>query len=160
LSPERLEQRARNILLFQLSSGAKTSKQLADRLSKKEIPNELAQRLIERFKEVGLIDDHQVAETIARSRRESRGWSSAAIRRDLLKRGVPSQIIDDVLAEFDSTSELSTAVKIARQRYARLANLPPDVASRRLAGFLARRGYSNSVVFEAVRQSLATVRGE
>ncbi len=150
---EKLEQRARNILLFQLSAGAKTAHQLAERLKVKEIPDELATRLIERFIEVGLIDDRAVAETISRSRREGKGWSNAAIRRDLIKRGVAKELIDEVLAPIDREVELATATRIATKQLLRMAKLEPEVAKRRLVGFLSRKGYSSSIVFEAIRQA-------
>ena len=56
-SPEKLEKRARNVLLFQLSRSMKTKWQLAQILEKREIPPEIAQPLLDRFEEVQLIDD-------------------------------------------------------------------------------------------------------
>jgi acyl-CoA hydrolase len=57
LSPERLEKRARNVLLHQLARSAKSTAQLRKILEQREIPTEMAEKVIERFTEVGLIDD-------------------------------------------------------------------------------------------------------
>jgi len=56
-SQEKLEKRARNVLLFQLSRSMKTKWQLAQILEKREIPPEIAKPLLDRFEEVQLIDD-------------------------------------------------------------------------------------------------------
>ena len=56
-SPEKLEKRARNVLLFQLSRSMKTKRQLAIILEKREIPAEIALPLLDRFEEVNLIDE-------------------------------------------------------------------------------------------------------
>src|SRR5690348_669732 len=48
---------ARKILLDQLTGQARTRKELADKLSAKNVPTEIATQLLDRFEEVGLIDD-------------------------------------------------------------------------------------------------------
>ncbi|AOY56228.1 hypothetical protein A4Z71_04500 [Candidatus Rhodoluna planktonica] len=154
LSTEKLEQRARNILLFQLSSGAKSAKQLRDRLEKKEIPTDLAEKLITRFTEVGLIDDLAVAQTIAQSRKSTRGWSNMAIKRDLQRRGISLENIEIALQEFDSESEYQTALRIAQAKQRTLRNVDALTAQRRLQGFLGRRGYSSAIVYSVVREVL------
>lgn len=153
-SEEKLEQRARNILLFQLSSGAKSAQQLRDRLEKKEIPPSISERLILRFIEVGLIDDLAVAQTIAQSRKHSRGWSNSAIRRDLQRRGIALEHIESALQEFDSEVEYETALRIATAKVRSLKSLDYQTQQRRLQGFLGRRGYSSAVVYSVVREAL------
>ena len=86
-SPEKLEKRARNVLLFQLSRSMKTKWQLAQILEKREIPPEIAQPLLDRFEEVQLIDDSVFAAAYVRSRVE-KGKSSRIISRELQQRAL------------------------------------------------------------------------
>ena len=48
---------ARTILLDQLTGRARTRAELAEKMAKKHVPDDVAQRLLDRFTEVGLIDD-------------------------------------------------------------------------------------------------------
>lgn len=156
-SPEKLEQRAKNVLLHQLSRQAKTEHQLREVLIKREIPAEIIDKVIVRFTEAGLIDDRQVAQTIAHTRRATRGLSSSAIKRELAKKGVAAEIIEEVLGSFAAEDELVTAIAIASRRIKALARLEPEVRKRRLLGFLARKGYPGSVAFAAIKAAEAQI---
>ncbi len=151
LSPEKLERRAKNIVLHQLSRQAKSAQQLREVLEKREIPSEIAEAVIERFTEAGLINDLQFAITVAHSRRQTRGLSTSAIRRELMKKGVGQNEIDEALRDFAAEDELETAVRIAVKRLRAMTKLEPEVRRRRLLGFLARKGYPGSIAYRALK---------
>ena len=48
---------ARTILLDQLTGRARSRKELADKLASRQVPEEIATQLLDRFEEVGLVDD-------------------------------------------------------------------------------------------------------
>ena len=155
LSPEKQEQRARNVLLYQLSRSAKTAKQCRDILAKREIDPEIAESVIQRYIEVGLIDDHAVAQTIASSRRKYKGLSRTAIKRELGEKGISAEVIELSVADFDSESELAAATELAVKRIPRLANLDKEVRQRRLTGYLARKGYGSGHIIAAIKNAEA-----
>lgn len=157
LSPEKLEQRAKNVMLHQLSRQAKSEYQLREVLVKREIPGEIIDKVITRFTEAGLIDDRQVAQTIAHTRRATRGLSSSAIKRELVQKGISAEIIDLTLAEFAAEDELATAISVATRRIRALSKLEPEVRKRRLLGFLARKGYPGAVAFAAIKAAEAEI---
>lgn len=150
-SPERLEQRARNVLLYQLAKSAKSKQQLREILEKREIPSEIAEPILERFTEVGLIDDQAFAATLVSSRRAFRGLSKSAIRQELKTKGVAAQVIETALETVSAEDELRSAKELALKRFNQMAHLDKTTRDRRLAGFLQRKGYSNSVAFAAIR---------
>ncbi len=151
LSPERQEQRARNVLLYQLSRGAKSAHTLRQILEKREIDPEIAEAVIHRFIEVSLIDDHAYAETIVNSRRNFKGLAKSAIKRELSQKGVSAEIVEQVTEAVTAEDEYDKACELALKRVGRLAQLERDVRQRRLNGYLARKGYSSSVVLAAVK---------
>jgi len=151
LSPEKLEQRARNVLLFQITKGAKSKAQLAAILEKREIPAEIAQTILDRFEESGLINDQAFAETVVSSRRNYRGLSKTAIKRELNQKGVAQEIIENATDSITEEDELATARKLASTRFATMSRLQPEARTRRLFGYLQRKGYSSRVIFEAIR---------
>ena len=66
-----LSQKARNIVLRQLSAAPKTRHQLAEKLLQREIPDDVVSEVLDRFEEVELIDDAAFAESWVRSRHRS-----------------------------------------------------------------------------------------
>lgn len=150
-TPERLEQRARNVLLHQLARSAKSTHQLRLILEKREIPSEIAERVLERFTEVGLIDDEAYAETIVNSRRNFKGLSKSAIKRELNEKGVPAPLVEQAIESITAEDDLAAAQELAARRIRQMTTLAKDVRERRLAGYLGRKGYPSSVVFAAIK---------
>ena len=150
-TPERLEQRARNVLLHQLARSAKSTHQLRKILEQREIPSEIAERVLVRFTEVGLIDDQAYAETIVNSRRNFKGLSKSAIKRELNEKGVPAPFIEQAIESITAEDDLVAAQELAARRIRQMSTLAKDVRERRLAGYLGRKGYPSSVVFAAIR---------
>ncbi len=150
-NPERLERRARNILLHQLSRSMRTEQQLRELMLRREIPAEIFEPILVRFREAELIDDQKFADSYVATRLQA-GKSVNAIRRELAGKGISQGIVDQATSEISAEQELARATKLALQRAARMASLEPQVARRRLQGFLARRGFSANVVFAALRE--------
>lgn len=156
---EKLERRAKNVLLYQLSRSMKTRFQLSEILKNREIPLDIAERVLDRFTEAQLIDDESFAAAYVRTRLEN-GRSSSAIRMELRRKGVAQGIIENQLSEIDAEQEQGIANELAANRYARMSALEPEVRKRRLLGFLQRRGFSQSVAFRAISSAAAnSIRG-
>ncbi len=150
-SREKLESRARNVLLFQLSKGAKSKAQLRAILVKREIPEDIAEPILDRFEESGLIDDAQFANVIVNSRRRYKGLSKSAIKRELSTKGVAVEVIEEAISEITSEQEFETAKELAVKRLRTMSRLEAAVQERRLSGYLARKGYGGGVVYAAIR---------
>jgi len=151
-SREKLVQRAKNVLLHQLSRSMKTKHQLLQVLLKREIPEEVAIEVLDRFEEAQLIDDAAFAKAFVSSRLSMGGKSRSAIARELRQKGVADTLIQESLSSLNSEMELELATNLARKRADRLIGLDRDVRYRRLTGFLARRGFSSAVISSALRQ--------
>jgi regulatory protein len=150
-TPEKLEQRAKNVLLFQLSRSMKTRYQLANILKKREIPDDIANAVLDRFTEAQLIDDAAFARAFVNSRMAISGKSKSVIVRELKQKGVSAQDAQDALSVIDSELEDQTAYSVAKKRYQQLSSLDPEVRRRRLMGFLLRRGFSSSLTTRILR---------
>lgn len=150
-SPEEWDERARGILLARLTRGPRTKHQLAQLLASKEIPEEIALPLLDRFQEVGLIDDAAYARAFTHDRRESRGLAKSALKRELNQAGVSPDQIDDALSGIEPEDELELAVRLVEKRWSSLASLDWQSRQRRLLGYLGRRGFSSGVISQAVK---------
>jgi regulatory protein len=151
LSPEKQESRARNVLLHQLARSAKSTSQLRKILEQREISSEIAERVIERFTEVGLIDDAAYAETIVNSRRNYKGLAKSAIKRELNDKGVSQELVEEAISGITAEDDFESAKQLATRRFGQMAHLEKDVRTRRLAGYLQRKGYASSAVFAAIK---------
>ncbi|AIC47297.1 regulatory protein RecX [Rhodoluna lacicola] len=151
LSPEKLETRARNVLLHQLARSAKSTSQLRKILEQREIPSEIAEKVLERFTEVGLIDDAAYAETIVNSRRNYKGLAKSAIKRELNEKGVSQELVEEAISVITAEDDFESAKQLAIRRYRQMAHLERDVRTRRLAGYLQRKGYGSTSVFAAIK---------
>ncbi len=147
-------QRARQIVLRQLAVGPRTRRQLADKLRDKDCPDEVARAVLDRMTEVGLVDDEAFAEMFVRSRQDTLGLAGTAIRHELRQKGVAQEIVDQALSEVTPEHERPVAEGLVARRLRTMRGLPREVQVRRLAGFLARKGYGAGVSYEVIRDAL------
>ncbi|WP_018547404.1 recombination regulator RecX [Streptomyces sp. LaPpAH-108] len=147
-------ERARNICLRLLTGTPRTRKQLADALRKREIPDEVAEEVLSRFEEVGLINDSAFADAWVESRHHGRGLARRALARELRTKGVDSALIDEAVGQLDSEQEEATARELVDRKLRATRGLDRDKRLRRLAGMLARKGYPEGMALRVVRQAL------
>ncbi|MFJ8954809.1 MULTISPECIES: recombination regulator RecX [unclassified Streptomyces] len=147
-------ERARNICLRLLTGTPRTRKQLADALRKREIPDDVADEVLSRFEEVGLINDSAFADAWVESRHHGRGLARRALARELRTKGVDSTVIDEAVGQLDSEREEETARELVARKLRSTRGLERDKRLRRLAGMLARKGYPEGMALRVVRQAL------
>ncbi|MFG3094066.1 recombination regulator RecX [Streptomyces sp. NPDC048202] len=147
-------EKARNICLRLLTGTPRTRKQLADALRKREIPDEVAEEVLSRFEEVGLINDSAFADAWVESRHHGRGLARRALARELRTKGVDSALIDEAVGQLDSEQEEATAHELVDRKLRATRGLDRDKRLRRLAGMLARKGYPEGMALRVVRQAL------
>jgi regulatory protein len=145
---------ARTICLQALTQRARTRAELASLLARRGVPSPAATAVLNRFSEVGLIDDAALAETFAAAAHGERGLSRRAVAAKLRQRGVAEPEVDAATSQIDSASEYAAAHALAVRRQRSLAALDPAVQSRRLVALLARRGYGASLSYRVVRDVL------
>ncbi|MBK3578691.1 recombination regulator RecX [Streptomyces sp. MBT65] len=147
-------ERARGICLRLLTGNPRTRKQLADALRKREIPDEVADEVLSRFEEVGLINDGAFADAWVESRHHGRGLARRALAQELRTKGVDSTLIDEAVSQLDPEQEETTARELVDRKLRSTQGLDRDKRLRRLAGMLARKGYSQGMALRVVRQAL------
>ncbi|MGI5160077.1 recombination regulator RecX [Microbispora sp. CA-102843] len=145
---------ARAICLRLLTMAPKTRAQLADALRKREVPEEAANAVLERFSEVGLIDDEAFAAAWVSSRHTGRGLARRALAQELRQRGVAEETVKDAVGRLDPDEEAETARRLVDRKLAATRGVEPQARMRRLVGMLARKGYSPGLAFRVVREAI------
>ena len=152
---------AKQIVLNQISASAKSRHQLAQVLARREVPDDAAEQALDRFTELGYIDDAAFARGWVESRQRTRGLAAPALRRELRDKGIAADLINEVLlACVDGDAERVTAGELVDKKLRAMRSGRPvdrDTATRRLVSMLARKGYNSSVAYGVVRERLDQV---
>ncbi|GAA3875588.1 recombination regulator RecX [Streptomyces sedi] len=146
--------RARGICLALLAGTPRTRRQLADALRRREIPEEAAAEVLDRFEEVGMIDDALFAEAWVESRHHGRGLARRALARELRTKGVAPAVVDEAVSRLEPEDEEETARALVARRLPATRGLPTPKRMRRLVGMLARKGYAEGLALRVVREAL------
>jgi regulatory protein len=145
---------ARTIALRKLAAAPQTRAQLDDAMTRRGVPAEIRARVLDRFDDVGLIDDAMFARMWVESRHAGRGLAKKALAHELRRRGVDSALVEDAVAELPPEQEEATARALVARRLPATRGLDPAARTRRLAGMLARKGYPAGLSFRIVREAL------
>lgn len=149
---------AKDVCLRLLTDRARTRQELAQALRRKGVPDDAAHTVLERFDEVGLIDDAAFAGQWVRSRHNHRGLARRAIAMELRRKGVDDDVAGEALEAVDQGSEERRARELVDRK---LRTVPADTpeqrtkAATRLVGMLARKGYGGGIAYRVVREALA-----
>jgi regulatory protein len=152
-------ERAREICLRQLAVRPRTRAELANALRRGGISEEVAAEVLDRYDEVGMIDDAAFARAWVSSRHHGRGLARRALASELRQRGVAADTVGEALAELDGDTEAATARTLV-ERKLRTTTGEPEAVFRRLVGMLARKGYPPGVAFQVVKEAMAAQSAE
>lgn len=146
---------ARQIVLRQLAMAPRSRHQLRDKLRQRNCPDDVAEAVLDRMTEVGLIDDEAYAAMLVRSKQAGRGLAARALARELRTKGIDPETAEATLAEIDPDEERDRAHALVQKKLKTMHGLDASVQTRRLAGMLARKGYPSSTAFAVIREAIA-----
>lgn len=153
------EIRARNAALMLLNTRMRSRKELAQRLSQKSYSDEVIKRVLDVLSWAGVVDDDQFARAWVNDRLRFRPVGLSLLRHELRRKGIPDEIITGTLNEHEEDDENERAWLLLLKRKAHYAGLDPQVARRRMMGFLARRGFDGQTVYTVVKRMLEETKG-
>ena len=185
-SPQRLEQLHsaqamddiyQKALAF-LSYRPRSAREVEQRLRRKGFTPEQVSAVMERLRSQQYVDDREFARFWVGNRMTFNPRGPRLLKSELRQKGVPADIVDEVLKEQVETQEelvqqadeisaergltedepvpgTDLANALARKRLRTYGNLEPQAARRRLSGFLARRGYGFDII-DAVWRRVST----
>ena len=148
------ESAARGICLRALTGAPKTRQQLADLLADRGVPDEAAEAVLDRFTEVGLIDDAAYARAWVSSRQAGRGLARRALSAELRAKGVDPEVAAEAVEAVDDDDEREAARRLVARKVGAMSRLDRATATRRLMGMLARKGYNGGLAAAVIREAL------
>jgi regulatory protein len=146
---------ARTICLRQLTAGPRSRTQLAQAMARRGVPDEAAAAVLERFTEVGLVDDAAFAQAWVEARHRGRGLGRRALAHELHARGIGPAESAAALDSLGAEQEEASARELVRRRLGATRGLDQVARVRRLGGMLARKGYPPGLALRVVREAIA-----
>ena len=141
---------ARNIVLNQINFMPRSRRELEVTLAKRNVEDEIAKSVLDRFVEIGLVDDAAYAELLIRSRCNTKRVSRTVLRQQLRQKGIAEEVIQDSLLVVTDADELRMATELVEKKLRAMTNLEPEVRKRRLFGLLARKGYGTAIALRVI----------
>lgn len=141
--------RARERALYLLGLRDYACKELEQKLYT-EAPPEIAAAVVERLRQVGLLDDRRYAARLARSLSEGKHYPRRRIEQELRRRGIDPLTAQSAAEEVDG-EDYEQALALLKKKYYNKLNDPDS--RRRVTAALARRGFS----YGAIRRAFDTL---
>ncbi|HEY2575354.1 MAG TPA: regulatory protein RecX [Streptosporangiaceae bacterium] len=137
-----------------LTAAPRTRAQLDQALSRRQVPQQAADAVLDRLARAGLINDTMFARAWVESRHHSRGLARRALTAELRQRGVGDDDVQDAIAELTPEQEEAAARRLVMAKLPTTRGRPLDTRVRRLMGLLARKGYPPGMAYRVVRDAL------
>jgi regulatory protein len=155
LSDEKIEElqardareRAYQQAMLFLSYRARSESEIRRNLRKHEIPDMVIEETIERLRQDGLANDREFASAWVENRNTFRPRSRRMMALELKQKGLDDEAIQSAVEGVDDEA---SAYEAAQKRAARFKGLEWNEFRKKLSEFLARRGFSYSVIAPVV----------
>ena len=143
---------AKQVLLRRLSNAPRTRKELAKDLKDKDISDEVATVALDRFEEVGLINDQALASNYVSSQHERKGLGKNALRQQLRAKGVSDDVALEAISQISDDQEFQAAFALACKKIRSLQRDDAKTQLRKIVGVLARKGYPSNLAFRVAKE--------
>ncbi len=150
LRAEALWEEAKDKALHFLEHRPRSSAEIRRYLQSKGYETAIIERVLDRLRDVQLVDDQAFARYWIDQRATFKPRSAFALRAELAQKGLNRDAIDEALTDVDETAQ---ARRAAEQQLTRWQHLSADDRRTRLAAFLQRRGFRYDLI-EAVLTEL------
>lgn len=123
-------------------------------LLRKEIDEDVAEGVLQKFVDAGLVNDAAFAESWVHARHRNQGLGRKALGYELRRKGVDEHLVAEALSTMDEEEEVERARELVRRKLSGMSRLDNTVRTRRLVGMLARKGYGEGLAFRVVREEI------
>ena len=146
---------AKQVLLRRLSHAPRTRKELAKDLKDKDISDEVANVALDRFEEVGLINDQVLASNYVSSQHQRKGLGKNALRQQLRAKGISDEVALEAISQITDDQEFQAAFALACKKIRSLQRDDAKTQLRKIVNVLARKGYSSNLAFRVAKEVIA-----
>lgn len=136
-----------------LSYRQRSIKEVEDQLARKGYEESIIENTKNHLIDKNYLNDYEFAENFIRDKSHLNNYGIEKIKYELFRKGISKSIIAKTL-KFDEDDEYNNAMKLANKKIRSYANLDEAQATRKLGGYLQRRGYRYETVWKVIRDLL------
>lgn len=118
--------------------------EIKTKLRQKKFDKTLIEQTLNDLEQNNYVDDHSFARLFTDEKVKAKNWGKNKIKSELIKRGVSSKVIADVIEEkFSNDLEIESGLELARKKLKKLINRKLDQKKIQtgIYSFLVSRGY-------------------
>lgn len=141
-----------NSAMFSLDMRDHSEREIRQKLSRKYDENSV-DTAVEKLLDLGLVNDRRYAEILTRELFERKRYGKNRVRSELYRKGIASEIVNEVLEEYENENEpdnVQTIVDIIEKKY--YNKLIDEKSRQKVVAALVRLGYSFSDIRQAMRE--------
>ncbi|MEG0384509.1 recombination regulator RecX [Solibacillus cecembensis] len=112
----------------------------------------VVQEALHKLTRLGFLDDASYSKALLETRKRTAKKGPAAIRQDLMKKGIDKSLQQEVLATFEHDEQMKLAMELAEKAVRTNSNKTPVQIKQKIQDILLRKGYSYTVVKEILEQ--------
>lgn len=140
------EERAFRLAVYYLSYRPRTKHEMSTYLMKKGYEDTTINKILEKLSYYKYIDDKQYAMNYISNAIEAQKKSANTVKSELIKRGIPSEIIENCISIFSYEINSEIAKKISIKYFYQKSDLPYKQLKNRLYQLLARKGFTREII--------------
>ncbi len=153
-NPEELK-RAKSAALRYLVYRNRSSHEVREHLAKKGFPSAVVEETLSHLKALNYLNDKNFAQSWGRSRTQTKKIGKQRLRQELLTKGIESEVVKDALQSiYSEIDELQLARDCVQKKISSMKEIDIDKKRRRMAQFLARKGFTAATVYAILGQLL------
>ena len=154
------EMRAKSCALELLSDQNYSKSQISYQLRQRGFGPRIVDIILEDLEQLGHIKDENFAKKWVARRQHSKPKGKKMLKHELANQNIDKTTVDRVLAGIHDAEETNIALQLARKQVKRYQSLAPQVAKRRLHGFLLRRGFDYETIQSVIERVLIKGNGQ
>jgi regulatory protein len=127
-----------------------STSELKRKLWNRDYEQKLIDEVIEDLKKNSYLDDKEFIRAFVAEKSKFKNWSVKKIKSELMKSGLASKLIDEILSKETIDSDYGNAMKLAKKKYEILIkrNLEPIDLKNKLSTYLLSKGFDYDLIKE------------
>jgi len=103
-----------------------------------------------KLRKIGFLNDQNFSEALLETRKRSSKRGPRKIKEELQQKGIENELLEKVIESYSEDEQILVAKELAEKEASKNRSLSPRQTEQRIQNLLQRRGYSFSIIKEAL----------
>lgn len=141
-----------------LSYSQRSEKEVYNKLKSKEFSEEEIAFVIEKLKKYSYIDDYAYTASYIKDKMNYSGWGEMKIKEKLYHKGIPAELINELINEIYSEEEmLKNALILGQKKLLNLQRFEPQKQKEKIYTFLMSKGFKYNITKQVIERIFSDI---